>query len=217
VPFLGVVSGCYNEVENVEDLCGKVAAVIDGLPPRDGEPYTYEYIFIDNASTDGTVEVLRNICAKDPRVKVIVNTRNFGHIRSPYHALLQAQGEAVIGLASDLQDPPGMIPQLVADWEAGFKVVVGVKEESLEKRSVFFVRGLFYKLIDRLSEVPLVRNFTGFGLYVRVVIDKLRDIDDPYPYFRGLICELGYARAEIPSSRSRGIIGLPTYGSYLVW
>jgi len=217
VPFLSVVTGCFNEVENVEDLCGQVAAVIDGLPPRDGEPYTYEHIFIDNASTDGTVEVLRGICARDARVKVIVNTRNFGHIRSPYHALLQARGEAIIGLASDLQDPPGMIPQFVGEWEAGCKVVVGVKEESLEKKSLFFVRGLFYKLIDRLSEVPLVRDFTGFGLYDRVVIDKLREIDDPYPYFRGLICDLGYARAEIPyaqPARKRGVTKNNFYSLY---
>ena len=217
MPLLSVVSGCFNEVENVDDLYSQVAAVIDGLPPRDGEPYTHEHIFIDNASTDGTVEVLRSICAKDARVKVIVNTRNFGHIRSPYHALLQARGEAVIGLASDLQDPPGMIPQFVGEWEAGHKVVVGVKEESLEKKSLFFVRGLFYKLIDRLSEVPLVRNFTGFGLYDRVVIDKLREIDDPYPYFRGLICDLGYARAEIPyaqPARKRGITKNNFYSLY---
>ena len=217
MPFLSVVTGCFNEVENVADLHDQVAAVIDGIPPRDGEPYTHEHIFIDNASTDGTVDVLRGICAKDARVKVIVNTRNFGHIRSPYHALLQTRGEAIIGLASDLQDPPGMIPQFVREWEAGYKVVVGVKEESLEKKSLFFVRGLFYKLIDRLSEVPLVRNFTGFGMYDRVVIDKLREIDDPYPYFRGLICDLGYARAEIPyaqPARKRGITKNNFYSLY---
>ena len=208
MPFISVVSGCFNEGDNVAELCRQVREVMEGLPPRDGDPYTYEHIFIDNASTDSTVDVLRTICVEDTRVKVIVNTRNFGHIRSPYHALLQARGEAIIGLASDLQDPPGMIPQFVGEWEAGYKVVVGVKEESLEKKSMFFVRGLFYKLIDRLSEVPLVRNFTGFGLYDRVVIDKLREVDDPYPYFRGLICDLGYARAEIPyaqPSRKRGI------------
>ncbi len=106
MPFLSVVSGCYNEVENVEDLYRQVVSVIDSLPPRDGEPYTDQYIFIDNASSDGTVDVLRKLCAEDSRVKVIVNTRNFGHVRSPYYALLQARGEAVIGLASDLQDPP---------------------------------------------------------------------------------------------------------------
>ena len=208
MPFISVVSGCYNEEGNVAELCAQVREAIDSLPPRDGEPYTYEHIFIDNASTDGTVEVLRAIRAQDPRVRVIVNTRNFGHVRSPYYGLLQARGEAVVGLASDLQDPPGLIPAFVAQWEAGYKVVVGVKKESLEKKSLFFMRGAFYRLIDRLSEVKLVRNFTGFGLYDRVVIDKLREIDDPYPYFRGLICELGYARAEIPylqPARKRGI------------
>ena len=217
MPLLSVVSGCFNEVDNVDELCRQVAAVIDGLPPRDGESYTHEHILIDNASTDGTVEVLRGICARDPRVKVIVNTRNFGHIRSPYHALLQARGEAVIGLASDLQDPPEMIPEFIKEWEAGYKIVVGVKKESLEKRSVFFVRGLFYRLIDRLSEVPLVRNFTGFGLYDRAVIDTLREIDDPYPYFRGLICDLGYERAEIPyaqPARKRGITKNNFYSLY---
>ena len=217
MPFLSVVSGCFNEAENVEELCRQVAAVIDGLPPRDGEAYTHEHIIIDNASTDGTVEVLRNICAKDARVKVIVNTRNFGHIRSPYYALLEARGEAIIGVASDLQDPPAMISQFVGEWEAGYKIVVGVKKESLEKKSLLFVRGLFYRLIDRLSEVPLVRNFTGFGLYDRAVIDRLREIDDPYPYFRGLICDLGYARAEIPYAqpvRKRGITKNNLYSLY---
>src|SRR5450759_5009191 len=207
-----VLTPCYNEADNVQTLYERVRAVFQPL-----DEYAYEHVFIDNASTDETVSILRAIAARDRNVKVIVNTRNFGHIRSPYHALLQARGEAVIGLASDLQDPPGMIPQFVGEWEAGYKVVVGVKEESLEKKSLFFVRGLFYKLIDRLSEVPLVRNFTGFGLYDRVVIDKLREIDDPYPYFRGLICDLGYARAEIPyaqPARKRGITKNNFYSLY---
>jgi len=217
VPFLSVVTGCFNEVDNVADLYGQVAAVIDSLPALDGDPYTYEHIFIDNASTDGTVEVLRTICATDSRAKVIVNTRNFGHIRSPFYGLLQAQGSCVICMAADLQDPPEMIRDFVAQWEAGYKVVVGVKKESLEKKSMFFVRGMFYRFIDRLSEVPLIRNFTGFGLYDRVVIDTLREIDDPYPYFRGLICDLGYVRMEIPYSqpaRSRGITKNNLYSLY---
>ena len=217
MPFISVVSGCFNEEDNVSELCRQICEVMQSLPPRDGEPYTYEHIFIDNASTDRTVEILRSFCAADPRVKVIVNTRNFGHIRSPYYGLLQARGDAVIGLASDLQDPPKMIRDFVAQWEVGYKIVVGVKKESLEKKSTFFVRGLFYRLIDRLSEVPLVRNFTGFGLYDRVVMDKLRDVDDPYPYFRGLICDLGYARAEIPYSqpaRHRGVTKNNLYSLY---
>jgi glycosyltransferase involved in cell wall biosynthesis len=217
MPLLSVVSGCYNEEDNVAELCRQVREAIENLPPRDGEPYTYEHIIIDNASTDRTVERLRDLCAEDKRLRVIVNTRNFGHIRSPYYGLLQAKGDAVIGLASDLQDPPGMIPRFVREWEVGFKVVVGVKKESLEKKSMFFVRGLFYRLVDRLSEVPLIRNFTGFGLYDRVVIDTLREIDDPYPYFRGLICDLGYARAEVPysqSARTRGITKNNFYSLY---
>ena len=222
MPFLSVVTACFNEEENVEETVRQVRAVMESLPPRaqpDGvsEPYTYEHLFIDNASSDRTVEILRGICASDARVKVIVNTRNFGHIRSPFHGLLAAHGDAVISIVADLQDPPEMIRAFVAQWEAGCKVVVGVKKESLEKKSMFFVRSMFYRLIDRLSEVPLIRNFTGFGLYDRVVMDTLREIDDPYPYFRGLICDLGYARVEIPYSqpaRRRGITKNHFYSLY---
>jgi glycosyltransferase involved in cell wall biosynthesis len=222
VPFLSVVTACFNEEDNVEEVARQVRAVMESLPPRaqpDGgsEPYAYEHLFIDNASSDRTVEILRGICAVDKRVKVIVNTRNFGHIRSPFHGLLAAHGDAVISIVADLQDPPEMIRDFVAQWEAGHRVVVGVKRESMEKKSMFFVRTLFYRLIDRLSEVPLIRNFTGFGLYDRVVLDTLREIDDPYPYFRGLICDLGYARAEIPytqPARSRGVTKNHFYSLY---
>jgi glycosyltransferase involved in cell wall biosynthesis len=222
VPFLSVVTACYNEEENVEEVVRQVRAVMESLPPRalpDGgcEPYTYEHLFIDNASGDRTVEILRGICAQDRRVKVIVNTRNFGHIRSPFHGLLAAGGDAVISIVADLQDPPEMIRDFVAKWEAGYKVVVGVKKESLEKKSMFFMRNMFYRLIDSLSEVPLVRHFTGFGLYDRAVMDKLREIDDPYPYFRGLICDLGYERAEILYSqpaRRRGVTKNNFYSLY---
>ena len=208
MPFISVVTACYNEEENVAEVYRQVRAVVETLPPRNGESYTYEHLFIDNASVDRTVEILRGICASDRHVKVIVNTRNFGHIRSPFHGLLQARGDAVISIVADLQDPPDMIREFVARWEAGAKVVIGVKKESQESRVMSLIRGLFYRIIDRLSEVPQVRHFTGFGLYDRVVMDTLREIDDPYPYFRGLIADLGYARAEIPYSqpgRNRGI------------
>lgn len=208
MPFISVVTACYNEEENVAEVYRQVRAVVETLPPRNGESYTYEHLFIDNASVDRTVEILRGICASDRHVKVIVNTRNFGHIRSPFHGLLQASGDAVISIVADLQDPPDMIREFVARWEAGAKVVIGVKRESHESRVMSLIRGLFYRIIDRLSEVPQVRHFTGFGLYDRVVMDTLREIDDPYPYFRGLIADLGYARAEIPYSqpgRNRGI------------
>jgi glycosyltransferase involved in cell wall biosynthesis len=208
VPFVSVVTACYNEEENVAEVYRQVRAVMEALPPRSGDPYTYEHLFIDNASSDRTVEILRGICADDKRVRVIVNTRNFGHIRSPFHGLLQARGEAVISIVADLQDPPQLIAEFIRRWEEGYKIVAGVKKESLEKKSMFFVRGLYYRLVGRLSDVPLIKNFTGFGLYDRVVMDKLREIDDTYPYFRGLICDLGYDRIEIPyvqPARRRGI------------
>ena len=196
MPFISVVTGCYNEEPNVRDLYGQVRAVVESLPG-----YTYEHLFIDNASTDGTVAVLRELAAADSRVKVIVNTRNFGHLRSPHHAILQASGEAVIYIVADLQDPPELIREFVARWEEGYKVVVGVRAASAERPPMRWVRALYYTVIERLSEVPQVRNFTGFGLYDREVIEQVREIDDPYPYFRGLICDLGYCRAEITYSQ----------------
>ena len=196
MPFISVVTGCYNEELNVRDLYEQVRVVVESLPG-----YTYEHLFIDNASTDGTVAVLRELAAADPRVKVIVNTRNFGHLRSPHHAILQASGEAVIYIVADLQDPPELIREFIARWEEGYKVVVGVRAASAERPPMRWVRALYYTVIERLSEVPQVRNFTGFGLYDREVIEQVREIDDPYPYFRGLICDLGYRRAEITYSQ----------------
>jgi len=217
MPFISVVTACYNEEQNVAELHRQVREVVQSLPPRAGEPYTWEHLFIDNASSDRTLEILRGICAEDKRVKVIVNTRNFGHIRSPFHGLLEARGDAVISIVADLQDPPEMVREFVARWEEGYKVVVGVKKESLERKSMFFVRTLYYRILGRLSDVPLIENFTGFGLYDRVVMAKLREIDDPYPYFRGLICDLGYDRVEVPyvqPSRSRGITKNNFYSLY---
>ena len=155
---ISIVTGCYNEEDNVAELYRRVRAVLESLAG-----YEYEHLFIDNASTDRTVAVLRDLCAQDPRVKVIINTRNFGHVRSPYHGLLQAHGDAVCCIAADLQDPPELIREFVAKWEEGHKVVVGVKSQSVEKRSMFFLRGLYYRLINRLSDVPLIANFTATG------------------------------------------------------
>ena len=196
MPFISVVTGCFNEELNVRDLYEQVRVVVESLPG-----YTYEHLFIDNASTDGTVAVLRELAAADSRVKVIVNTRNFGHLRSPHHAILQASGEAVIYIVADLQDPPELIREFIARWEEGYKVVVGVRAASAERPPMRWVRALYYTVIERLSEVPQVRNFTGFGLYDRGVIEQVREIDAPYPYFRGLICDLGYRRAEITYSQ----------------
>jgi glycosyltransferase involved in cell wall biosynthesis len=200
---VSVVAPCYNEQENVEELYARVVAAMSRCPA-----YTFDLLYIDNASTDRTVEILRRLAAKDPRVRVIVNARNFGHIRSPYHGLLQAQGDAVIGMASDLQDPPELIPEFIARWEAGYKVVMGVKSRSEETAIFYALRSLFYRTLRRLSEIELVEHFTGFGLYDRQVMDVLRSISDPYPYFRGLIADIGFESARIEflqPGRKRGV------------
>ncbi len=178
-------------------------AIFDGLPG-----YSYEHIFIDNASRDQTVVKLKEIAKKDKSVKIIVNTRNFGHNRSPYHAILQSSGDAVIFIAADLQDPPALINDFIAKWEEGYKVVLGVKESSEESRVMFLIRKMYYRLINRLSDIELVKNSTGFGLYDKEVIDQVRRINDPYPFFRGLIADLGYESAKIEfaqPSRKRGV------------
>ena len=190
--FISVVTACFNEEENVREVYNQVRREIEKLPD-----YTYEHIFIDNSSTDQTVAILKEMAAVDKRVKVIVNTRNFGHIRSPYHALLQAKGEAVICIVADLQDPPELIGKFLKKWEEGYKVVVGIKAGSDEAKPMYALRKLYYNTISKLSEVRLIKNFTGFGLYDQQVVELLRTIHDPYPYFRGLICDLGFAMAEI--------------------
>ena len=203
MPFISINTPCYNEEDNIEALYAEVKRIMGKM-----EGYTYEHLFIDNFSTDHTVEKLRYIAERDKNVKVIVNMRNFGQVRSPYHAFLQARGEAVITLVADFQDPPAMIPDLLMKWEAGYKVVLGVKKNSLETPSMFALRTLYYRTLQRLSDVELIENFTGFGLYDRQVIEDLRLVNDPYPYFRGLIAELGYPRAEleyVQPARKRGI------------
>ena len=199
---VSIVTPCYNEEENVQELCERIAKVMAGLD------YEYEHILIDNASTDQTVNVLRKLAAQDKRIKVINNTRNFGQVRSPYHALLNASGEAVIAMASDLQDPPEKIPEFIRKWEDGYKVVIGVKTRSQESGLFYLMRSLYYRVLRSLSDVRLIDNFTGFGLYDRKVIEILREFHDPYPYFRGLIADIGFdiARVEFDQPRrKRGI------------
>jgi glycosyltransferase involved in cell wall biosynthesis len=192
--LISVVSGCYNEEDNVRELHERVCRVFGA----ELSEYAFEFIVIDNASKDGTVATLKEIAARDKRLKIIVNNRNFGHVRSPYYGMLQATGEATIFLASDLEDPPEMIPQFVRKWEEGFKLVLGQKTSSEESSVFYLVRKFYYFLVNRLSDVPLVKNVTGFGLYDRQVMDDIRKIGDPYPYFRGMICDLGYEQALIP-------------------
>ncbi|MEG1572474.1 MAG: glycosyltransferase family 2 protein [Bacteroidales bacterium] len=190
---ISILSPCFNEEENVVELYKQVKAQFDILPE-----YEYELLFIDNASTDHTVEILRQLAAKDKNVKLILNAKNAGHIRSPYYGLLQLHGDAVITLVSDLQDPPEMIPTFIKKWEEGYKIVIGIKNKSKENPFMFLARKLFYKVIARFSDTEHISNFTGFGLYDQSFIEILRTIDDPYPYFRGMIAEMGYNRYDVP-------------------
>lgn len=200
---LTVVTPTFNEADNVEELVARIRAALEPLTG-----YRYEILFVDNASTDDTVARVKALGAEDPRIKLIVNIRNFGHIRSPYHGLLQARGDAVLYLASDLQDPPELLPEFIARWEAGYKVVMATKTESQETPLFYALRSLYYAVIDRMAAVKLTRHTTGFGLYDQEVIEWLRRIDDPYPYARGLVAELGYPIAQVPfkqPQRKRGI------------
>ena len=190
---ISIVTPCYNEEENVIPLRQAVKQIMNGI-----ENCTYEHIFIDNCSEDKTPELLKEMAENDPNVKVIFNSRNFGHIPPPYYGLLQATGDAAILMASDFQDPPEMIEKFVQKWFEGNEIVIGVKEKSKESPIMFLLRTMYYKLSNKLSNVSLFENFTGFGLYDRVVINNLKKIEDPYPYFRGIIAEIGYNVATVP-------------------
>ncbi|GAC1435560.1 MAG: glycosyltransferase family 2 protein [Thermoanaerobaculia bacterium] len=207
-----VLTPCYNEAENVRTLYERVRAVFQPL-----KDYAYEHVFIDNASTDDTVGILKDIAARDRNVKIIVNTRNFGHIRSPYHALLQCGGDAVIGMAADLQDPPELIPAFLEKWREGYKVVLGVKSASEESALMFAIRRIGYGVIDRLSEVKQVRNSTGFGLYDRAFVSVLRRLADPYPYFRGIVAELGFRYATVSYTQPKRTRGVTKNNLYMLY
>lgn len=209
--LISIVTPCYNEEDNIEELCQRVSAVMAN------QPYDYEHICIDNCSTDGTVKKIKEIAMRDKHLKLIVNARNFGHIRSPYHGILQSSGDACVLIASDLQDPPEMIAEFIRKWEEGYKTVLAVKPESEESSFMFFLRKAYYRFITRISEVPLVQNATGAGLFDRVVVDILRNINDPYPYFRGLLCEIGFPIATVPFKQPKRLRGITKNNFYTLY
>lgn len=190
---ISIVTPCYNEEPNVEELYKQVKAQFLLLKDH----YSYEHIFIDNSSTDGTVRVLKGLAAQDPNVKIIVNAMNFGHIRSPFYGLCQATGDAAMLMVADLQDPPELIPLFLQQWEQGHKVVIGVKNKSKENPLMYALRTSFYKMIKAISETRQIENFTGFGLYDQAFVQLLRSVNDPYPYMRGLVAEYGGDLGEV--------------------
>lgn len=210
--LISIVTSCLNEEGNVAELHRRIKAQFESL-----NRYEFEHIFVDNGSTDGTVPQVKALAAADSRVKLIVNARNFGHIRSPLHGMYQARGDAVIAMASDLQDPPELIGQFLRHWESGYLIALGVKPRSRETWAMAVLRRVYYRLLGRVSDIKLIPNFTGFGLYDRAVVDMVRTLGDPYPYFRGLIAELGirYATVEFEQpARVRGITKNNLYTLY---
>lgn len=210
--LLSIVTGTYNEEESLPIFYERIRAVMDALPE-----YRYELIVIDNSSTDGTPSILRKLAAADKRVKVIFNTRNFGAVRSMYHAFLAARGDAVVIMTSDLQDPPELIPEFLAKWREGYKVVLGARVGSRESLVMRGIRALYYSVITRLSEVDMHRNVTGSGLYDQTVLEVLRQIDDPYPYLRGLVCDLGFERALVPFVQPKRVRGRSKNNFYTLY
>lgn len=211
-PLISIVSPCFNEEDNIHELCRRVFEQADKL-----KNYEFELIFVDNASTDNTQKVIKDISKQDHRIKLIVNNRNFGHIRSPLHGYFQARGDAVIAMVSDLQDPPELIGQLVEKWAEGYKVAICRKPTSKENSVINLVRRIYYATIGKISEVALIPDFYGFGIYDRTVIDAIKNLGDPYPYFRGLISELGYEYATIDFDQPRRHRGITKNNFYSLY
>jgi len=196
--LISIVIPCFNEEENIEIIYSRLSDEMSKL-----NAYDFEVIFIDNSSTDSTVEILKKIALSDLRIKIIVNIRNFGYLRSPYWAMMQTSGSAVIGMACDLQDPPELICEFINHWEKGWKLVLATKPVSYTNPIVNFFRKTYYRFLNKISRVEIIKDTTGFGLYDKVVIDEIRKVDDPYPYIRGLISEFGYPVKTIPFDQPR--------------
>lgn len=209
---ISVVTPCFNEEENVEELYLRVRNVMARV-----DRYAYEHIFIDNHSGDATVAILKNLAKRDSNVRIIVNSRNFGHVRSPLHAFLQARGDAVIGLAADLQDPPELIEEMITRWEQGYAMVLCIKETSQENPLMFRLRTIYYRLVQRLSSLQTFENFTGFGLYNRQVVEHIRSFGDAYPYFRGMIAEIGLPYFKLVFDQPRRERGITKNNLYTLY
>jgi glycosyltransferase involved in cell wall biosynthesis len=211
--LITIMTPCFNEVHNVRDVHRRVQAVAAELPE-----YRFEHLFVDNASKDGTIDVLRQMAAEDPSVKVILNARNFGPDRSGMNGFLQAAGDAVGCIASDLQDPPELFVEMIREWEKGFPIVAAIKNSSDENGLMYRVRTAYYRLVSRLTNVEVLEHFTGFGLYDRSVVEQIRShFRDPYPYFRGMIAELGLPIAKVFYNQARRERGITKNNFYMLY
>lgn len=196
---ISVVIPCFNEEDNVIPITN---AIIDVITQQLAE-YDYELILIDNKSTDNTRARIRTICEKDNKVKAIFNIKNFGQNNSPYYALCQATGDCALLICADFQDPIELIPEMVREWEKGHRVISMIKTTSKEIKFIYWVRTVYYKLIKKMSEVPQIEHFTGFGLYDRSFLDILRQLNDPSPFLRGVVAEYAPDHLEIPYEQQK--------------
>ena len=181
---ISIVTPTYNEIENIEQIYSEIKKILENIG------CDYEHLIIDNSSTDGTIDKIKKLAKQDKRLKVIINSKNFGHIRSPFYGLLQTTGDATILMASDFQDPPELIKDYIKLWKEGNKIVLAQKNKSKENIGIFYLRKIFYRFLNFISEDDLTKDTTGSGIFDKSVVSKLKEIRDPYPYFRGLISEL---------------------------
>jgi polyisoprenyl-phosphate glycosyltransferase len=196
---ISILVPCYNEEENVVAMAQAIRSTLCSSLGR----YDWELVFIDNCSTDNTRPLIRGLCANDKRIKAILNARNFGQFNSPYYGMCQVTGDCVIVICCDFQDPVELIPVFVSEWEKGSKIVSGIKATSKENRVLRLLRTIYYKLIRKMSSVEQIEHFTGFGLYDRSFIEILKNLNDPTPFLRGIVAELGYRRKDIAYEQPR--------------
>lgn len=190
---ISIVIPTYNELENIELLVNE----LNDLLNEKLSAYSNEIIIIDNYSTDGTRDKIKEICSRNENVKGILNAKNFGQLNSPFYGMTQATGDAVILMVADFQDPPKTILDFIDEWEKGYKIVIGIKSKSKESKLMYFLRTLYYKMINKIANVDHIEHFTGFGLYDKDFINILRKLEDPSPYLRGIVAELGFTRKEL--------------------
>lgn len=200
---ISIMVPTFNEEANIPFVYKEVTEVMTKELPN----YNYELVFVDNYSTDNTRALIEELCSKDNKVKAIYNAKNFGYSRSHFYGLTKMTGDAVMLIHADLQNPPALIPKFVEEWEAGYKVIIGIKEMSKENSFIYFLRTCYYKMMKAISEVEQIEHFTDYELLDRSFIEVLREIDDPMPYLRGLVSELGFNMKRIyyqQNKRERG-------------
>lgn len=191
---ISILIPCYNEEENVVPM----SEAIVNLFEKELTQYDYELLFIDNDSHDKTRALLRVICDRNPKIKAIFNAKNFGQFNSPYYGILQTTGDCTISMVCDFQDPIDLIPKYLEEWENGYKIVIGIKTSSKENPIMYHLRSMYYKFVKKFSDVEQIEHFTGSGLYDREFVEVLRKLEDPTPFLRGIVSELGFKRKEIP-------------------